>query len=484
MASPFDNGFSSSECQLRSRRRFLQHAGAGFGWLALAGMLSSSLQAEEKSPLANPLLAHPGHFAPRAKRVIFCFMDGGPSHIDLFDPKPALEKYAGQPLPPSVKRPVTAMGTTADAPLMASKRKFVQAGQSGTWISDWLPETAKLVDDLCVIRSCVADGQTHVGSVSQMNTGAILGGRPCLGSWALYGLGTENSALPGFVVMTDSNSEPPGGARNWATGFMPATYQGTKLYAGAEPVLFTKRPADVSDERQRSKLDFLAKLNARHFAERSSDDAIAARLRSYELAYRMQAAAPEAADLSQETAETQALYGMDNEKTATNGRNCLLARRMIERGVRFVQLYMGAGTKWDAHKDLEGNHSDLCAQTDKPIAGLLADLKRRDLLKDTLVIWGGEFGRTPMSESGDGRDHNPFGFTMWMAGGGVKAGLTYGATDELGLYAVEGRAHVHDLHATILHLLGLDHERLTFPFNGREERLTITEGKVIHGILA
>ncbi len=364
-------------------------------------------------------------------------MDGGPSHLDLFDPKPALAKLAGQALPGSFARPMTAMGSTANTPLLPSKRTFKQHGQSGIWVSDWYPQIARSVDDLCVIRSCVADGQTHVGSVCQMNTGSILAGRPSLGSWALYGLGSESEDLPGFVVLTDYSSDPPGGSMNWGTGFMPATYQGTRFRDGNAPILDVAPPERMSPGRQRGKLDYIQRLNRGYGDERADDDKLEARIASYELAYRMQSAAPEAVDLMTETAETLRLYGMDQEVTQRNGRNCLLARRLVERGVRCVQLYMGAGSRWDAHTDVEENHARYCQESDQPIAGLLADLKRRGLLDSTLVIWGGEFGRTPMSESGAGRDHNPFGFTMWMAGGGVKPGMVYGATDEVGLYAVE-----------------------------------------------
>ncbi len=410
-------------------------------------------------------------------------MDGGPSHIDLFDPKPALLKFAGQPLPPSFPRPMTAMGSTANTPLLASKRTFKQYGHSGAWVSDWYPEIAGVADDLAIVRSCQADGQTHVGSVFQMNTGAILPGRPSVGAWTLYGLGSECENLPGFVVMTDTISDPPGGNRNWGTGFMPATYQGTRFREGKTPILDLAPAVALGDSQQRGKLEFVQALNRRHAVARPADDTLEARIASYELAYRMQAAAPEAVDLRGETAETLALYGIDRPSTQRNGQNCLLARRLVERGVRFVQLYMGAGTKWDAHTDVEGNHSALCEQTDKPIAGLVRDLKRRGMLDSTLVIWGGEFGRTPMSESGNGRDHNPFGFTMWFAGGGVRAGTQYGATDELGLHAAEGKRHIRDVHATILSLLGLDHELLTFEHNGRDERLTIVGGAPIQEIM-
>ena len=471
-----------------SRRDFLFRAGAGFGGLALTALMASEGRgadgASDKDKIAlNPIAPKPPHFPAKAKNVIWCFIDGGPSHIDLFDPKPALEKLAGKPLPDTFVRPQTAMGKTAYTPLLASQRKFKQHGESGLWVSDWYPEIATCADDLAVIRSCWADGLNHVGSVCQMNTGSILGGRPCLGAWTIYGLGSENADLPGYVVMLDHLEEPPGGNRNWSTGFMPATFQGTKFRDGSTPILHLSSAAGLSNERQRGKLDFIQELNREHQQDRRDDDNLEARIAAYELGYRMQSAAPDAVDLSQETEETKQLYGIDQKETAKNGRNCLLARRLVERGVRCVQMYFGSGSKWDAHKDVEGNHAKYCKESDRPIAGLLKDLKQRGLLDSTLVIWGGEFGRTPMSESGNGRDHNPYGFSMWMAGGGVKAGTTFGATDDIGLYAVENRAHVNDIHATILHLMGLHHEELTYPFNGRDERLTINAGHVIKGIL-
>jgi hypothetical protein len=468
-----------------TRRDFLARAGAGFGNVALLALLArTGRAADATAPKSGPLACRAAHFQPTATSVIWCFIDGGPSHIDLFDPKPALEKLAGQPLPDSFDRPLTAMGKTAFTPLMATRRKFARHGESGIWVSDWLPEIATCVDDIAVVRSCHADGLNHVGSVCQMNTGSILGGRPSLGAWCLYGLGSESEDLPGFVVLTDSENNPPGGDRNWGTGFMSAAYQGTKFRDGKVPILHVAPPEAMTAARQRRKLDFIHELNRLHRGGREDDDRLDARIASYELAFRMQAAAPEAVALSDETAETRALYGLDEKATARDARNCLLARRLVERGVRCVQLYMGSGSKWDAHTDLDGNHSLHCHETDRPIAALLKDLKRRGMLDRTLVVWGGEFGRTPMSESGNGRDHNPWGFTMWMAGGGIKGGTTYGATDEIGLYAVENKVHVNDIHATILHLLGIDHERLTFPHNGRAERLTDVGGHVIEEIVA
>jgi hypothetical protein len=469
----------------QSRRDFLVRAGSGLGLLALLDLLERQGYGEETKPQqpANPLASRKPHFPATARSVIWCFLDGGPSHLDLFDPKPLLTKLDGQPLPASFKRPVTAMGRTAYTPLLASKRRFKRYGQSGLWVSDWYPEIASCADDLAVIRSCWADGLNHVGSVCQMNSGSVLGGRPCLGSWALYGLGSPSDNLPGYVVLLDYAEDPPGGPRNWSTGFMPATYQGTRFRDGGTPVLHLRPPASQGGSAQRAKLDFVQELNQRHLGQRSEDHDLEARIAAYELAYRMQSAAPEAVDLARETKETQNLYGLDDKATERMGRNCLLARRLVERGVRFVQLYCGSGSKWDAHSNVEGNHARYCRESDKPIAGLLKDLKRRGMLDSTLVVWGGEFGRTPMSESGNGRDHNPFGFTVWMAGGGIKGGIAYGTTDDIGLYAVENRVHVHDLHATILHCLGLDHRKLTLLYNGRDERPTINGGQVVHSLL-
>jgi hypothetical protein len=469
----------------QSRRDFLARAGGGFGALALAAMLNRPARGNEPEiEAANPLAVQEPHFAPRAKRAIWLFMDGGPSHIDLFDYKPALDKLAGQPLPPSFKRPVTAMGVTSGTPLLASPYKFAQHGESGQWVSSLYPEVAGIVDDLCIVKSCTADALTHLAACNQANTGSILPGHPSLGAWAMYGLGTETEDLPGFIVLADSQSEPPGGPSNWGTGFMPACYQGTRLAQGPQPILHINPATNVGTARQRGELALVQRLNHRYASQRREDKTLEGRIAAYELAFRMQAKAPQAVDLAGENEETYELYGLNHPDTAGNGRNCLLARRLLERGVRFVQIYMGAGSQWDAHTDLAGNHTRFCRESDRPIAGLIKDLKRRGLLDDTLVIWGGEFGRTPMSESGTGRDHNPYGYTMFFAGGGVKRGFAFGQTDEVGLYAVENKIHLHDLHATMLHLLGLDHEQLTFSHNGRDERLTGTEGQIIQGILA
>lgn len=461
-----------------TRREFLARSGGGFGALAMAYLLGNQpLRAAEQTIAPSPLAPRVPHFPAKAKSVIFLFMEGGPSHLDLFDPKPALSELAGKPLPASFPRPITAMGE-AGSPLLAPKRKWKQYGRGGIWVSDWLPHIAGVADELAVIHSCYAEGLNHSGGVCQMNTGSILAGRPSLGAWTTYGLGTENQNLPAFVVLADSNAKTINGPRNWGAGFMPAVYQGTKLHEGAEPISNLVTPKSVGDSRQRRKLAFLESLNQRYADAHPDQSDLEARIRGYELAFRMQAQAPEAIDFSSESEATRTLYGMDSPATATFGRNCLLARRLVERGVRFVQLYHGAGNKWDAHSGLEKNHAELCAQMDKPVAGLIRDLKSHGLLEQTLVVWGGEFGRTPMSEKGDGRDHNPYGFTMWMAGGGVAGGQTIGATDEVGLHAVQDRLHVHDLHATMLYLMGLDHTRLVYFHKGRPERATMNVGEI------
>jgi len=459
---------------VRSRREFFQGAGSGLAGLAL----SSMLQAEAPDPLA----AKPGHYKAKAKSVIWLFMEGGPSHLDLFDPKPKLDQLSGQPMPASFGKPITAMGT-ANNTLMGTKRQWKQHGQSGLWVSDWYPHVAKHVDDMAVIRSCWANGLNHVGSVCQMNTGDILAGRPSLGAWAQYGLGTANRNLPAFVIMLD-DKEPVGGPKNWSSGFLPATYQGTQFRQGDTPILHLKPPAGINDARQRAKLDYLKQLNQTFGADKQDDTELEARIRAYELAFQMQSSGPEAVDLAKETEATRTLYGLDEPDTRAFGLNCLQARRLVERGVRFVELYCGSGSGWDAHTNIEGNHSKWCRASDKPVAGLIADLKSRGMLDDTLVVWGGEFGRTPFNEKGNGRDHNPWGFTMFMAGGGVKGGQAIGTTDEIGLRAVERPCHVHDIHASILHLMGLDHLRLTYMHNGRAERPTIVGGTLIKELFA
>jgi hypothetical protein len=463
----------------RSRRDFLRNAGSGLGALALAAMLEQDGYAASN---IDPLAPKKPHFKPTAKSVIFVFIEGGPSHLDLFDPKPMLKTLAGQPMPPSFGKVVTAMGTASNT-LMPDKRTWKQHGSSGIWVSDWLPEIANHVDDMTVFRACWADGLNHVGSVCQMNTCSILAGRPALGSWVTYGLGSANRNLPSFVVLTDAG-EVLGGPKNWSSGFLPASYQGTQFRNTGDPILDLNPPSTIGKQQQRSRLDLLKTLNQHFDEDKSEDTELEARINAYELAYNMQAAGPEAVDLTKETEATKKLYGMDEEATSKLGTNCLLARRLVERGVRFVELYSGSGSAWDAHNDIEGNHTKMCKSSDKPVAGLLADLKSRGLLEDTLVVWGGEFGRTPFNEKGDGRDHNPWGFTMWMAGGGIKPGQVIGTTDEIGLRGIDQRTHVTDLHATILHALGLNHINVTFLHNGRSERPTIVTGEVIKNAFA
>ena len=467
---------------LHTRRDFLRRGGAGFGALALSYLMGAD-KLLGATRATNPLAAKPGHFPAKAKSVIFLFMEGGPSHLDTFDPKPKLNELAGQRLPDSFGKVLTSMGESK-SPLLGSKRIWKQHGQGGLWVSDWLPHTAECADELAVIRSCWADGINHSSGVCQMNTGSILAGRPSLGSWVTYGLGSMNEDLPAFVVMQDNATQIVNGPRNWGSGFMPAMYQGIRIQGGAEPVPNLNTPEGITDAQQRSKLDLLNTINRRYADAHPDQTELEARIASYELAFRMQAQAPGAVDMTKETEATKKLYGIGEKETDTFGKQCLLARRLVERGVRFVQLYHGAGSKWDAHDKIEKNHSELCRSMDKPVAGLLKDLKSRGLLQDTLVVWGGEFGRTPMSEKGDGRDHNPFGFSMWMAGGGVKGGQAIGATDELGLHAVEDRLHVHDLHATILHLLGLGNMDLIFKYKGRPERPTLNEGEAYKKIAA
>jgi hypothetical protein len=455
-----------------NRRQFLLRAGGGFGAVAL-----SHLMAGESAVMKG------AHFPGKAKRVIYLFMHGGPSHVDLWDPKPDLVKYSGQPLPESFGSVMTRRAV-AKNPLLAPVTPFRKRGQSGIEISDFLPHMAELADEFCVLRSCHGDSVNHPQSVYQMNTGSILGGKPSLGSWVAYGLGSENRNMPAFVVMPDPAGGLKGGPSAWGSGFLPASYQGTTMRPGAAPILNLHPQDRISAARQREILELSGALNARHLEQRDFDDELAARVRSYELAFRMQSAAPEIVDISRESKATHALYGIDRKETREFGTRCLLARRMIESGVRFVQLYSGDTNGWDAHDDVLKNHTQYCGATDKPVAGLLFDLKARGLLEDTLVIWGGEFGRMPMSEKGLGRDHNPWGYSVVLAGAGVRGGMTYGSTDAIGLRATENTVHVNDLHATILHLLGLNHEHLTFRHNGRDERLTDVAGKVAFSILA
>ena len=454
------------------RREFLMRSCGGLGALAFSSMMQG----------ADPLAAKKPDHAPTAKSVIWLFMEGGPSHLDLFDPKPELDRLAGQPMPASFGKVITAMGTASNT-LMPSSRTWKQYGQSGMWVSDWYSNMAQHVDDITLFRSCWADGLNHVGSVCQMNTGSILAGRPSMGAWVTYGLGSSNNNLPTFVILTDAG-EVVGGPKNWSSGFLPASYQGTLFRREGPPILDLAPPKTIGSEQQRGRLDLLNKLNRHYGDSKPEDTELEARLNSYELAYRMQAAAPEAVDVASESEATRKLYGMDNEVTAKFGSNCLLARRLVERGVRFIELYSGSGSGWDSHADLDRQHGRRCQETDVPIAGLLTDLKSRGLLDSTLVVWGGEFGRTPFNEKGSGRDHNPWGFSAWMAGGGVKKGLVVGRTDDIGLRAVERPVHVHDLHATILWCLGLDHVKVTYLHNGRSERPTIVSGEVVREALA
>lgn len=465
---------------LFDRRDFLRRAGGGLGAIALASLLSDASRASGAHADERPSRAP--HFAPKVKRVIYLFMHGGPSHVDLFDPKPDLVKYAGEPLPASFGEVMTRRRVAAN-PLLGPIKPFQPRGQSGLEISDFLPEIASCADDLCVLRSCHGDSVNHPQSVYQMNTGTILMGKPSLGSWVAYGLGSENQNMPAFVVMPDPGGGLKGGPPAWGSGFLSATYQGTPLRPGKNPILDLRPRSEISPAQQLSTLDFVRRMNAEHLAQRDGDDELNARIKAYELAFRMQTAAPELVDLKGETAETLQLYGIGEKSTDEFGTRCLLARRLVESGVRFVQLYSGDTNGWDAHNDVLSNHTTMCQRTDKPIAGLLKDLRRRGLWDDTLVIWGGEFGRMPMSEKGTGRDHNPWGYSVWLAGGGVKGGMAYGATDGVGLRAAENKVHVHDLHATILHLLGLNHEALTFQHNGRSERLTDVAGRVVHEVL-
>lgn len=451
-----------------SRRSFLSQAGGGFGMVALASLLAENPLGHAADATHEELLKP--HFSPRVKRVIWLFMHGGPSHVDLLDPKPDLMRLAGKPLPESFGAVMTRR-KVAENPLLPPLKPFLPRGESGLQVSEFLPEIARHADDLCVIRSMHGDSVNHPQSVYQMNTGNILMGRPSVGSWVSYGLGTENRDLPAFVVLPDPGGGVKGGPPAWGSGYLPTNYQGVTMRPGAQPILHLRPPAQISSRQQRATLDLIQQLNRDHLAARDNDDELSARLRAYELAYRMQSAAPALVDLSGETAETQALYGLNQKETQDFGRRCLLARRMIERGVRFVQVYSGDTNGWDAHQDVMKNHTQMCRATDKPVAALLADIKRRGLWDDTLIIWGGEFGRMPMSEQGTGRDHNPWGYSVWLAGGGVKGGMAHGTTDAVGLRAAEHPVHIRNFHATLLYLLGLNPQALSYLHNGLEERL-------------
>lgn len=452
-----------------NRRAFLTQSGGGFGMLALASLFTSE-QRGTAAEATNIDFARSPDFEPRVKRIVWLFMHGGPSHVDLFDPKPDLTRYAGKPLPESFGMVMTRR-RVAENPLLGPVKPFQPHGESGLEISDFLPEIAAHADELCVIRSMHGDSVNHPQSVYQMNTGNILMGRPSVGSWISYGLGSENRDLPAFVVLPDPGGAVKGGPPAWGSGFLPATYQGVTMRPGPQPILHLRPQPQISDAQQQATLGLVQELNRDHLVARDHDDELSARIRAYELAYRMQSAAPELVDLSGETSETQTMYGLDQKETCEFGQRCLLARRMLERGVRFVQLYAGDTTGWDAHNDVPKNHAAMCLATDKPVAALLTDLKRRGLWDDTLVIWGGEFGRMPMSEQGTGRDHNPWGYTVWLAGGGVKPGMAYGATDAVGLRAAEKPVHIRNFHATLLHLLGMNPHSLSYLHNGLNERL-------------
>ena len=476
MTQNFTAGYCGRDLPLRSRREFLQKAGLGFGMIAATDLLAGE----------NPLAARKPHFPAKADSVIFLFMHGGPSHIDTFDPKPLLNELHGQPVPESFGS-VDLQFTKVDrVPLIGSPRAFRKRGDSGLEISDLFENVAAHADALTVVRSCHHDGFTHVTGQNWMNTGWARVGRPSIGSWVTYGLGSENENLPAYMVMLDGpiKAGPPA----YGAGFLPAVYQGTVLRSQGPPILNIERPGDITERQQRKLLDLLRQSNEEHYAARSDDSELSARIASYELAFKMQTAVPELADLSAETEATRKLYGLDNGETRNFGEQCLRARRMVERGVRFVQIYSGgrkggAGVGWDGHNEIDRNHEQMARSVDRPIAGLLTDLKQRGMLDRTLVVWGGDFGRTPFTDGAEGggsnrngRDHNPYGFTVWMAGGGVRGGQVIGSTDAIGLRAQEDKVHMHDLHATILSLLGLDHEQLTYFFQGRDFRLTDVGG--------
>jgi Protein of unknown function (DUF1501) len=468
-----------------SRRQFLFQAGCGFGGLALLDLLARDALA--KSPVADaPGSPRPAHFPVKAKHAIFLFMNGAPSHVDTFDPKPMLDKLDGKPYTDKAV-PTVGSNNRPVGHLMKSPFPFKKHGQSGLPISSLFPNTAKFADDLCIIRSMYTDTAAHASGCIQLNTGNVQIGKPALGSWLGYGLGSENNSLPSFVVMIDPRGGPIGSASNWSAGFMPAAYQGTLFRGQGNPLLDLATPEGLTEKQQRESLDLLKKLNEEHKLTRPGDSELAARIESYELAFRMQTEALGVVDFSNESAKTKAMYGLDDKLTADFGRKCLIARRLIEKGVRFVQLYSGGGhieDTWDGHNNCISNHTLHAGETDRPIAALIADLKRTGLWEETLLIWGGEFGRTPTSEGvgKPGRDHNPHGFSVWLAGAGVKGGQAIGATDDLGFKAVERRAHISDLHATILHLMGIEHEKLTYFHQGMNQRLTGVRGEVLHEV--
>ncbi|MFA6542837.1 MAG: DUF1501 domain-containing protein [Limisphaerales bacterium] len=461
-----------------TRRAALRSAAAGFGWLA-----ASSLLAEQAGHVANPSAAKPPQFTPRARRVIFLFMKGGPSHVDTFDPKPLLDRDDGKPFPGSKPR----VQFAATGALLKSPWKFQNHGQSGLPVSELFPHVAQCIDDLCIIRSCHGTNPAHGGALLKLHTGSDNFVRPSMGAWVNYGLGSENANLPGFITICPTLAH--GGVNNWGSAFLPAWTQGTPIGNAAIPsdrALVRHIIPRLPPAGQRAQLDLLAAMNRDHLAQTGPNQALEGRLDSFELAFRMQMAMPEAQDISRESEATKRLYGLDDKVTENFGRQCLMARRFAERGVRFIQVtHSDSEVQWDQHGNLRKGHTKNAAEVDRPIAGLLKDLKSRGLLEDTLVLWGGEFGRTPVSEgTRDGRDHNPEGYTMWMAGGGVKPGFAYGATDDYGWFAAENKVHIHDLHATLLALLGMDHERLTYRMAGRDFRLTDVHGHVVNELFA
>jgi len=460
-----------------TRRAFVGRTVGALGSLALA-----QLAAEAGESVHDPLAAKPPHFPAKAKAVICLFQHGGPSQMDLFDPKPELTKQNGNAHPEKLE----VHFHTQQGKLLASPFKFARHGKAGVELSELLPHTSGIVDDITLIRSMTTDSVDHESALRIIHSGKFFAGRPTWGSWLLYGLGTERKELPAYVVLSDPAGLPVDGANNWSSGFLPAVYQGTPFRATGTPVAHLTTPADVAPAARRNQLDLLNELNAAHLRRHPGDDELEARLRHYELAAKMQSAVPVVLDLSKETEETKKLYGIDNPKSAEYGKRCLLARRLVERGVRFVQLFL-SGQPWDTHAQNAEKLKGLCAMTDQPSAGLVTDLKRRGLLDSTIVMWTGEFGRLPISQGPDGRDHNRHAFTLWLAGGGFKKGYIHGATDEFGYKSVEKVVRVPDLHATLLHALGLDHLKLTFPHEGRDDTLTdapVTRAKVVRDLFA
>lgn len=471
--------------KLITRRWFFRQCGVGLGSIALATLLGEGQAAGATAPkITNPLTPKQPHFKPKAKRVIYLFMGGAPSQLDLFDYKPALAKYNGKPVPQEVVMGQQYAFIKPDAALFATDFKFSQHGENGVELSEALPHLSEIVDDIAIVKSMTTDAFNHAPAQVLMQTGSTQFGRPCFGSWVLYGLGSETQNLPGFVVMNSAGGLS-GGAALFGSGFLPTIYQGVPFRKTGDPVLFLSDPAGITDKMQRRTLDLIKELNEQHLGA-MGDPEIATRINSFEMAYRMQASAPELMDISKESEETLKLYGAEPGKPSF-AMNCLLARRLVERGVRFVQLFHEG---WDHHSEVYKGVKEQTGKTDQASAALIKDLKQRGLLEDTLVLWGGEFGRTPMVESNPdagrklGRDHHPQAFTMWLAGGGTKPGLVLGQTDELGFHVVQDKVHVHDLHATLLHLLGFDHTKLTYRFQGRDFRLTDVYGEVVQQLLA